>query len=144
MREELTGMPRRVGRGLVTVLTAGCLCACAWPAVSERRQGAPEIAADQQLFIRGMEEVAATRSSESLARLAKEFPDSPWAARGRAVARLQEDWRQEQQKVAELQKKGEECSLERAQLQSDVRSLEAYTVRLKALLDEMGGSLPPR
>lgn len=105
----------------------------------------PPEAPDQVLFLQGLDQLTSSPRPEAFIRLEKDFPDSPWTVRAKTVGALsgkvQEAGREHQQAVKQL----DECSVERARLQGDVRSLEEYTAKLKGLLGESGAaeSLPP-
>lgn len=101
-----------------------------------------EPAPDQALFQQGLDALPATDSPAAFSRLAAEFPDSPWTARAKSVEKVLLRLKEEQRERSQLQKKSEECLVERERLAKDVRSLEEHALRLKALLAEAGISEP--
>jgi hypothetical protein len=147
-------------------------------------------APDLVLFQQGVDSLNGTTSPAAFSRLATEFPNSPWTSRAKAIekalARAKEEQRgrskeeqrsrskeeqrsrskEEQRGNNQLQKKLEECQVEKERMASDVssleasrkkldecrvekerlagdlRSLEKYTVKLKSLLTEAGIAEP--
>jgi hypothetical protein len=131
-------------------------------------------APDLVLFQQGLDSLNGTTSPAAFSRLATEFPNSPWTSRAKAIekalARAKEEQRgrskEEHRGNNQLQKKLEECQVEKERLASDVssleayrkklddcrvekdrlagdlRSLEKYTVKLKSLLTEAGIAEP--
>lgn len=101
-----------------------------------------EPAPDQVLFQQGLDDLPATDSPAAFSRLATEFPDSPWTSRAQSIEKVLVRLKEEQRERSQLQKKIEECGVERDRLANDVRSLEEHALRLKALLSEAGISEP--
>lgn len=99
-------------------------------------------ASDQALFQQGIDALPVTDSPAAFSRLAAEFPDSPWTARAKSIEKVLLRLKEEQRERSQLQKKSEECLVERERLAKDVRSLEEHARRLKALLTEAGISEP--
>lgn len=101
-----------------------------------------EPAPDQVLFQQVLDALPATDSPAAFSRLATEFPDSPWTSRAQSIEKVLVRLKEEQRERSQLQKKIEECGVERDRLANDVRSLEEHALRLKALLSEAGISEP--
>lgn len=101
-----------------------------------------EPAPDQALFQQGLDALPATDSPAAFSRLATEFPDSPWTARAKSIEKVLVRLKEEQRERGQLQKKIEECRVDRDRLAKDVHSLEEHALRLKALLAEAGIAEP--
>jgi hypothetical protein len=121
---------------------------------------------DRDLFLQGVDDLAGTESPAAFARLAEEFPHSPWTARAKTIGKIQEEsratkvelgqmqksldtCRAEREKLAadtrsrdEVQKSLEVCTIEKARLGADIRSLEKHILKLKSLLSESGIAEP--
>ena len=99
-------------------------------------------APDQVLFQEGLDSLKGTTAPKAFSRLATEFPDSPWTSRARAIEKALGQVKEDQRDYNQLQKKLEECRVEKERLATDLRSLEKYTLKLKALLTEAGIAEP--
>lgn len=123
-------------------------------------------APDLALFQQGLDSLNGTTSPAAFSLLATEFPSSPWTSRAKAIEkalnRAKEEHRgnnQLQKKLDECQmekermasdmrsldgsrKKLEECRVEKERLATDLQSLEKYTLKLKSLLTEAGIAEP--
>jgi hypothetical protein len=97
---------------------------------------------DLVLFQQGLDSLNGTTPPAAFSRLATEFPDSPWTARAKAIEKALVRAKEEQREHNQLQKKLDECRVEKERLASDLRSLEKYTVKLKSLLTEAGIAEP--
>jgi hypothetical protein len=123
-------------------------------------------APDLALFQQGLDSLHGTTAPDAFSRLATEFPNSPWTTRAKAIEKALGRAKEEQRGHNQLQKKLEECQVEKERLASDLRSLEGcrkkldecrvekerlatdlrslekYTVKLKSLLTEAGIAEP--
>jgi hypothetical protein len=134
---------------MAAILLTFAICACAplersWSEIvsSSQPATAPE---DQSLFLEGIEQLTSGAQREALVRLIREYPESPWAARARAVEALAQKEQARESENQQLLKRLTVCDDERQRLAGDVRSLEEYTAKLRSLLSESGvtGPLPP-
>jgi len=97
---------------------------------------------DQVLFEQGVEALGTDTAPDAFSRLAKQFPESRWAARAKTIEKVLEQLKKEQHAQGQQEKQLEECRVEKNRLAGDVKSLEEYTARLKSLLAEAGIAEP--
>jgi hypothetical protein len=99
---------------------------------------APAPPTDVELFAKGVDQLGRGNRPEAFAQLARDYPASPWLARSRMIEALSAKVQEVEKEVQQSAKRQTTCEEERARLQADVRSLDAYTAKLKALLAESG------
>ncbi|HEY7745506.1 MAG TPA: hypothetical protein VIA07_04150 [Desulfuromonadales bacterium] len=101
-------------------------------------------APDLVLFQQGLDSLNGTTSPAAFSRLATEFPNSPWTSRAKAIEKALGRAKEEKRGNNQLQKKLEECQVEKERLASDVSSLEAYRKKLddcRVEKDRLAGDL---
>lgn len=96
------------------------------------------IPTDQQLFIQGMEQVAADSATPAVfGILQQDYPASPWTQRASTVQQLLQTIQAQQQRIDGLQREQRTCRQKDEILRQQKEALEGDLQRLKQLLIDL-------
>lgn len=112
---------------LLLLLAGGCTLA---------QRPSPAESGAQELFVRGLDQLAAGREATAFTLLAERFPTSRWSLRGQTVAALQQKLQASNTALQALRQEKNRCMEDYTHLGKETEQLRSDLEKMKKLMIE--------